>query len=715
MKIKQTIRTGIAARGTAILAALSLALVFLIASALAIQSSEQPDVELKAAMHKELVNGDLEGAIAEYKNIVTRPGMDRAIASKALLQMGKCYEKLGDEGAKKAYEQLLRDYSDQKEVAAEARERLAALEKPPGGNNRGRLMVRQVWNRSAGSVSPNGRYITFVNDLNLAVHDLVTGKDTRLTSFGSPDTGKLVEHSVFSPDGKQIAYDSYNGVDMDTWDLCVIGLDGSGSRVLVHRVDKDFIWPIAWSPDGKRILTAFFRQESSGTTGEITFVSIEDGFIQTIKPTHKTALSTIREMSVSPDGRYIAYHAAAAEDSKQNDLFLLSSDGSRDFPLIQHPANDYSPAWTPDGKKIIFVSDRGGTAGLWMIDVEDGKPKGDPVLVKADIGQFDGRIGLTCQGAYYYTLSTTRRDVYTADLDPKNGKLQGEPKILSSRIIGANSEPAWSPNGQYLAFYRQHGSDTWAPDANKIVIHSVRTGEERELPSIGIQFGRVRWFPDGRSFLVSVFRAEKDWRIDYYRVDVTTGKSSLILKREAGGGTPWPGLSPDGSTIFFTGEGWVRSYQIETRQEKELYRRSPGQRVRKSLRVSPDGRHLAFVEYEMPYPPTSVVKIVPTERGEARELLRVPWTAGFIDGNGSLEWSPDGHYLFIVKQLSRPTGAGELWRIPVAGGEPQKLQTTTGLFRSPSIHPDGNRIAFSALSRSSESETWVMENFLPTQ
>jgi Tol biopolymer transport system component len=104
--------------------------------------------------------------------------------------------------------------------------------------------------------------------------------------------------------------------------------------------------------------------------------------------------------------------------------------------------------------------------------------------------------------------------------------------------------------------------------------------------------------------------------------------------------------------------------------------------------------------------------MVPTEGGQARELLRVPWP-GYIDGNGWFEWAPDGRYLFVIRGLSLQSGTGELLRIPVAGGEPQKLGTTTGLFRSPSIHPDGNRIAFSAQSKASESETWVMENFLP--
>jgi len=686
------------------------------------QGVSEAEKLLRKTILTEEVDGDIQAAIEQYKKIVADNDDNQTIAAKALLRLGGCYEKLGREEARKTYQKLVDDYPDQQQEVAAARQRLAALEKPDTDGNRGRLMVRKVWAgpeaSTWGSVSPNGRYITFTDNLDLAVHDLVTDKNTHLTSFGSPEARRLVEFSIFSPDGKQIAYDRFNGDG--TWDLCVIGLDGSGLRVLVHRENKDYIYPVAWSPDGERILTAFFRQTHSGMTGEITFVSVKDGSIQLVKPTHKTALSNISEMSLSPDGRYIAYHAAAEEGSKQKDLFLLSSDGSRDFPLFQHPANDRAPAWTPDGKKILFVSDRGGTPGFWMIEVEDGKSQSNPVLVRADIGQFDSRIGFTHQGSYFYDIRTTRRDVYTADLDPATGKFQEEPKLLATRIVGSNSEPAWSPDGQHLAFYRQNGPDAYAPGALTVVIRSVQTGNERELSNSLIPYGCVRWFPDGQSLLVSALRAPKDFRVDYYRVDVQTGKATLILQREGGAGTFWPGLSPDGKTIFFTvfryagsEDCFLLSYQIEKKQEKELYRIGPERRVRQRLLVSPNGQQVAFVDHEPPYPPTSVVKIVPTQGGEARELLRNPRTAGwFINGSSSLQWSPDGRYLFIITWQG---DSGKLLRIPVTGGQIQELGLIANRPLSLTISPDGNRIAYGALSQASEYEIWVMENFLSSK
>ena len=85
------------------------------------------DVQLKAATQKELVDGDLKGAIALYEKIVANAGGNRAVAAKALLAIGQCHEKLGNTEAVKAYDRLVREYADQGEVTATARTRLAAM------------------------------------------------------------------------------------------------------------------------------------------------------------------------------------------------------------------------------------------------------------------------------------------------------------------------------------------------------------------------------------------------------------------------------------------------------------------------------------------------------------------------------------------------------------------------------------------------------------
>ena len=700
-----------------------LCIVLILAVFIAPLFSQTPSQLFQQGLLKENGEGDLKAAVAIYEKIVGDETTDRSLRAKAQLHIGICYEKLGLKEAQKAYQKVIDNYPAQNEVVKIAKEKLFILQKAESVIKKATedLTVRKIladpgmndhgdrWC----SISPDGRYVAFVDNLNLVVRDIVTGKNRNLTTNGSLEAREFAEHAIFSPDGKKIAYDRHN--KDETWDLCLIGIDGSENRVLLHRKNKDWIWPVGWSPIGGRILTAFFRKDSLDLTGEIAFVSAKDGSVEVIKPTHKTAFSNISEMSISPDGRYIVYHASAAEGSKQKDLYLLSSDGKRDLPLIQHPANEHSPTWTPDGKRILFVSERNGTPGFWMIDVLDGEPKGSPVLVKSGIGQFDGGIGFTNEGAYYYKLGSKMQDIYVAEIDAETYKVKGDPQILTGLTQGSNMEPAWSPDGQYLAYYRQRGSESYTASALSIVIHSLQSGKERELSNNLIKYGGLQWFPDAHSLLVSALRAPKDFRFDYYRIEIETGETSLILQRENGSGTPWPGLSPDGKTIYFTyfdhGEpsnAFIFSYQIETQQEKELYRIGPGRRERQSIVVSPDGQQLAFVDHEGPWPISSVVKVIPAGGGQVRELFRIPWP-GFIPGNRALEWTSDGHRLLLVKFSS---DIGELLLIPVEGGESKEIELTEKHLESPGMHPDGKQVVYSARSKSPATEVWVMENFL---
>jgi hypothetical protein len=111
--------------------------------------------------------------------------------------------------ARKAYERLVRDYADQAEQVAQARTRLAALRKPAGAAKESGIITRQVWGApeadSFGTVSPDGRYLSFTDweTGNLAIRDLETGTNRRLTNKGSwLDSSEYAEYSTLSPDGK---------------------------------------------------------------------------------------------------------------------------------------------------------------------------------------------------------------------------------------------------------------------------------------------------------------------------------------------------------------------------------------------------------------------------------------------------------------------------------------------------------------------------------
>ena len=176
------------------------------------QKNDQAEVLLQAAQHKALVDGNLEEAIQLYKNIIANHGGNRAVAAKALVQMGQCYEKLGKTEARKAYERVLRDYADQREQVTIARDRLAAITQPASSATASGVVARQIWAGPEvdilGGPSPDGRYLSFVDWTtgDLAIHDLATGEKRRLTNKGSwYESQAYAGFSTPSPDGKQVA------------------------------------------------------------------------------------------------------------------------------------------------------------------------------------------------------------------------------------------------------------------------------------------------------------------------------------------------------------------------------------------------------------------------------------------------------------------------------------------------------------------------------
>src|SRR5215472_5218128 len=218
------------------LLAVTILAVPLTASFSSAQKDDQAELLIQAAHQKQLVEGQLEEAIQLYKRIVQEHSRNRAVAAKALLEMGQCYEKLGKTEARKAYERVLRDYADQNEAAAQARTRLAAISSSKVVSGSSELATRRVWAGPDvnvwGSLSPDGRYLSCV-DLatgDLALRDLATGKMRRLTNEGSSTELADLRGSAISPDGKEVVYNWFNKDGSP--DLRIARVDGSAPRIL---------------------------------------------------------------------------------------------------------------------------------------------------------------------------------------------------------------------------------------------------------------------------------------------------------------------------------------------------------------------------------------------------------------------------------------------------------------------------------------------------
>src|SRR5262249_47757113 len=152
------------------------------------------------------------------------------------------------------------------EAAATARGRLAAADSAARSDG---ATLRTIWTGPkvdpTGSISPDGRFVTFSDREtgDLAIHDLMTGADRRLTNKGSwEQSSALAEESVVSRDGKYVAYawcECQHRYSLRVVDARVRATPQP--RVLYDNEAVAWIAPFDWSPDGSRIAVQLLRQD----------------------------------------------------------------------------------------------------------------------------------------------------------------------------------------------------------------------------------------------------------------------------------------------------------------------------------------------------------------------------------------------------------------------------------------------------------------------
>jgi len=678
--------------------------------------SQQTAGELfERALYMEEIKGDLQKAIELYQKILKQFPENREVAAKAQLHIGLCYEKLGLQEARKAYQKVIDNFPEQTEVVKVAKEKLAILLRVQAFIEKGdkEFRIRQVWAGpdvdTFGAPSPDGRYLSYVDwdTGNLAVHELATGKKRRLTNEATwEDPREFALNSTISPDGKIVAYSWYN--PQETYDLRLVGIDGSTPKIL-YSDNAYEVFPADWSSDGQKI--AVRRYSRKDKMCQIGWISVTDGSFRILKAEVK-GHTTADCVCHSPDNRYIAYDRAVEEDAGNYNIFFLATDGSGEIPLIKHPANDRLLGWAPGRKEILFLSDRTGTWDAFIIQVVDGKPLGSPKRIKSEIGRVSS-LGFTQDGSYFFGMYTRWPNTYIATFDLATGILLAS---LNQPIVGSNFCPEWSPDGESLAYISEKISPSGPGFFDDVLhIYSLKTRKEREVPCELKSLNNLRWSPEGDSILVTAFdrmNRQEGYNGGLYLIDAKDGKVTTVLEYAPGtlGVGMWSRIigewSPDGKAIFYTKQGRLLRRELETKQEKQLF---SDVHLARHLALSPNGQSLVFGLYDQEKGAGSLL-IMPSSGGDVRELLKFEKSEMIY----SFVWTPDGEYVLFLRAEEQGTGswqATSLWRISLAGGDPQKLWQSEKKFQELRLHPDGQRIAFDTIKI--DTEVWVMENFLP--
>ena len=569
----------------------------------------------------------------------------------------------------------------------------------------GAVVARQLpmsdW-LSSGGPSADGRLFTFVDATgNVGVIDLTSGATRRITDDASlTGDGGMARSPVLSADGRFAAAVWSNGGGHE---LRVIDIESRQSRrvPLGSKVAVPIL--LDWTRQGGAILSILARSDGSS---KLALVAVADGSIEPI-----TELGGVwpQHASLSPDGRFAVYDYPSQPASSDRDIFIVGRDGSGARPLIAFPSADIAPVWTPDGRKVVFVSDRSGVMDLWGVEVEEGVVKAEPEAIHRNMGRML-LLGVTDAGGYFYQQTVGAMDVYDSPLE---GDKSAGPTVLSTSYSGSNISSVWSPDGRRVALASRRGPVGFAAGFTVLVIRDLVTREQRELTPAMNSFVLRSWSPDGQAVLVQ--GADASGRSGAFAIDVDTGAvSSVVVNGPGQNDIRRPDWRPDGSVVYMNSRSQkLLSRDVATGAEQVLVDlKSEGLKIfanimGRGFKLSPDGRTLAYGVMAGEGRKASVW-IKPLQGGAGRELARVdaPEILMFQD------WMPDREgVLFTRWNPQAEPMMVSLYRVSIDGGEPESLGLSREALRDVSVHPDGSRITFTA--GNPRAEIWALEHLLP--
>ncbi len=427
-------------------------------------------------------------------------------------------------------------------------------------------------------------------------------------------------------------------------------------------------------------------------------------------------------LDVSPDGKTIVFELLG-------DLYTLPIAGGRATPITSGPAFDSQPRWAPDGRSIVFVSDRSGTDNLWLVDADGSHPRaitrgtndqyvspawtpdGKYIVVSRnqtgtlgstyELWMFhrDGGNGIRIAGAPAPTAAdgAGRRGGATYDnylgaafgKDPryiwaaaKRGgfgyNLQfptwqvvvvdretGKTHVRTN-AVGSAMRPVLSPDGKWLVYATRH--DT----ATALRLRDLESGDERWLA-------------------MNVTRDDQESR---YTRDLMPGAAFTPDSRAIVttiGGKLWRIEVPSGSRslIPFTAEVNLAIGPLVHFDHRIDDSTLTVRQIRDAV-PSPDGTKLAFTALDRLW-------VTDLPNGRPRRLTTS------TEGEFSPAWSPDGKWIAYVTW--RPDG-GDIYRVSADGrGQPQRLTHLSAFYDKLAYTPDGTRLVFTRGPR----QEWIDE------
>ena len=251
-------------------------------------------------------------------------------------------------------------------------------------------------------------------------------------------------------------------------------------------------------------------------------------------------LEVATDPQISPDGSRVAYVRRSGDimiDRMRPTIWLIDARTGEQAPLVAGPGNHLSPTWSPDGRRLAYISTaEGGTPQLYVRWIDSGESvriTGLPNAPSSIAWSPDGR-----QIAYVMLVPAE---------GPRLGRTPNRPE-------GA----IWAEPLQQISAvtYRADGEGLIRPGFRQLFVVPAEGGTPRQLSRGDFHHdGPISWSRDGRSLYLSANR-RADWerepeQSDLYAVDAASGVMRRLTERAGPDGGPV--VSPDGRTIAYVG------------------------------------------------------------------------------------------------------------------------------------------------------------------
>jgi Tol biopolymer transport system component len=415
-------------------------------------------------------------------------------------------------------------------------------------------------------------------------------------------------------------------------------------------------------------------------------------------------------LDVSPDGRTIVFDLLG-------DLYAVPLAGGAATRLTDGMAFDAQPRYSPDGKTIVFASDRSGAENLWLIDADGKNPR---ALTKGDKGQYispewtpDGKYIVTSRSTTDVRASTYELFLYHIDggsgvkLAGASGGGSSGPQAGGGSPIDNYLGAAFGNDPRYIHVAVKRGGFGYNLQLPlwQIAVYDRETGETHSRTNAYGSAMRPVVSPDGKWL---VYATREDSVTSLRLRDIASGDERWLARdvqrddqesRYTRDNMPGSAFTPDGSALITSWDGKIKRVEIATGVVAEIpftadvdqqlgplvhfdYKLNDSTvtvRQIRNPRPSPDGRRLAFTALDRLW-------IMDLPNGTPRRLT----TADV--GEHSPVWSPDGRYVAYVTWTEE---GGDIYRVRTDGrgaARPERLTTERAFYDRLNYTPTGTRL-----------------------